>query len=283
MDPVEELQNRFQKLQELNFKPLMSQDDMAKSLTSIGVPIQNSLSTSKQVQDLVDSLLGKADGIAIAAEPFHIPLPRRKPVLETSVKNVVDIVPLEIIVYSKEIQTDTMELASELEPKSTEEDRVEEVVQDTQFITQDLISAPIIQELTQEEKERQLSSEGFLAFFDQSTKIVERALNEEYDIFTDYSLRRDSLIRSDVNTINLLKTFAHDQWTKNRVITSIDWYRTLLYTLGRLTFLNYFWRAMAKILRILMMWMVLFLSGIFICPLVPSLSCIPNPMVISPS
>ncbi|OWK05933.1 hypothetical protein Celaphus_00012631 [Cervus elaphus hippelaphus] len=44
-------------------------------------------------------------------------------------------------------------------------------------------------ELTEEEKQQILYSEEFLSFFDHSTRIVERALSEQINIFFDYSGR----------------------------------------------------------------------------------------------
>lgn len=44
-------------------------------------------------------------------------------------------------------------------------------------------------ELTEEEKQQILHSEEFLSFFDHSTRIVERALSEQINIFFDYSGR----------------------------------------------------------------------------------------------
>lgn len=42
-------------------------------------------------------------------------------------------------------------------------------------------------ELSEEEKQQILLSEDFQRFFDRSTRIVERALYEDGDIFKDYS------------------------------------------------------------------------------------------------
>ena len=44
-------------------------------------------------------------------------------------------------------------------------------------------------ELTEEEKQQIIHSDEFIAFFDRSMSIMERALAEEEDIFIDYSGR----------------------------------------------------------------------------------------------
>lgn len=56
--------------------------------------------------------------------------------------------------------------------------------------TPNVFSSPVApHELTEEEKQQILHSEEFLSFFDQSTRIVERALSEQINIFFDYSGR----------------------------------------------------------------------------------------------
>lgn len=55
------------------------------------------------------------------------------------------------------------------------------------YLYEFLSAAP--RELTEEEKQQILHSEEFLSFFDHSTRIVERALSEQINIFFDYSGR----------------------------------------------------------------------------------------------
>jgi len=45
--------------------------------------------------------------------------------------------------------------------------------------------------LSEEERRSILQSDAFLEFFDKSTKIVERALNEPFDILIDYAAAQD--------------------------------------------------------------------------------------------
>lgn len=42
-------------------------------------------------------------------------------------------------------------------------------------------------ELSEEEKQMILMTEEFQRFFDQSSRVIERALGEQVDIFTDYT------------------------------------------------------------------------------------------------
>jgi len=47
-------------------------------------------------------------------------------------------------------------------------------------------------DLHEEEKKAILSSETFYEFFDQSTKIIERALHDTYDYTVDYRIGADT-------------------------------------------------------------------------------------------
>ena len=81
-----------------------------------------------------------------------------------------------------------------------------------------------------------MMSEDFHKFFDRSTRLVERALCEMSDgnLFVDYTggygdedhegLDGDKL--SGGNKLSLNRCFYDERWTKNRVITSMDWSTT---------------------------------------------------------
>lgn len=49
------------------------------------------------------------------------------------------------------------------------------------------MSSVIVIELSEEEKKQILMTEEFQTFFNKTTRIVERALDEEIDIFVDYA------------------------------------------------------------------------------------------------
>ncbi|XP_070174428.1 cytoplasmic dynein 1 intermediate chain 2-like isoform X4 [Littorina saxatilis] len=83
-----------------------------------------------------------------------------------------------------------------------------------------------VPELSEEEKKQILMSEGFQKFFDHSSRIVERALAEEVDIFADYS-GKDSGGKDDEamagERLKVNRDFYDDKWSKHRIITSLDW------------------------------------------------------------
>uniref|UniRef100_A0A3B3UHI2 Dynein cytoplasmic 1 intermediate chain 2 n=1 Tax=Poecilia latipinna TaxID=48699 RepID=A0A3B3UHI2_9TELE len=114
----------------------------------------------------------------------------------------VDFVPKEMVSYSKETQTPT-EASAHTDQKA---------------------DAP--KELTEEEKLQVLHSDEFLSFFERGSRIVERALAEQVDVCFDYSGRDLEDKEGDLQAGAKLvqnRQFADERWTKNRVVTCLDW------------------------------------------------------------
>ena len=84
-------------------------------------------------------------------------------------------------------------------------------------------------ELSEEEKQVIVMSEDFQKFFDRSTRLVERAIWEEPNIFADYTggLDGEGGDGGDADkaglSLSLNRFFYDERWTKNRVVTSMDW------------------------------------------------------------
>lgn len=107
-------------------------------------------------------------------------------------------------------------------------------------------------ELTEEEKQQILHSEEFVTFFDHSSRIMERALSEQVDVFFDYSGRdlqdkegwgeslficyqmwnvsgvwcwnRVCFRESQAGAkLSLNRQFEDERWSKHRVVTCLDW------------------------------------------------------------
>lgn len=77
-------------------------------------------------------------------------------------------------------------------------------------------------ELSEEERAAVSASEEFLEFIERSSKIVERALDMEYDILADYGI--DSNGDSEDATGRRLKQliqFYDERWSKKRMISDI--------------------------------------------------------------
>lgn len=142
----------------------------------------------------------------------------------------VDFPPREIVTYTKETQTPVMAQPKEDEeeeddvvtPKPAVEPEEEKIVKKDE--ENDNKAPP--HELTEEEKQQILHSEEFLSFFDHSTRIVERALSEQINIFFDYSGRdledKEGEIQAGAK-LSLSRQFFDERWSKHRVVSCLDW------------------------------------------------------------
>uniref|UniRef100_A0A9J7YDD5 Dynein, cytoplasmic 1, intermediate chain 2a n=1 Tax=Cyprinus carpio carpio TaxID=630221 RepID=A0A9J7YDD5_CYPCA len=139
----------------------------------------------------------------------------------------VDFPPKEVVSYTKETQTPTM-----TEQKEEEEEEEEaappqpevEAEKEKPAEKQDEEAAP--HELTEEEKLQILHSEEFMEFFDHSTRIMERALSEHVDVFFDYSGRDMEEKEGEMQAgakLSLNRKFVDDRWSRQRVVTCLDW------------------------------------------------------------
>jgi len=83
-----------------------------------------------------------------------------------------------------------------------------------------------IRELSEDEKMMIILSEDFQRFMDRSGRIMERALSESVDIYTDYTGAADNDDSSDEKSsgrLNLTRWFYDERWSKSRCVTSLDW------------------------------------------------------------
>uniref|UniRef100_A0A3Q4I0B6 Dynein, cytoplasmic 1, intermediate chain 2b n=1 Tax=Neolamprologus brichardi TaxID=32507 RepID=A0A3Q4I0B6_NEOBR len=133
----------------------------------------------------------------------------------------VDFLPKEMVSYSKETQTPTEEEDEEITAPPPAEDNQEDKDEQGEQQQED---AP--KELTEEEKLQLLHSDDFLSFFERGSRIVERALAEHVDVCFDYSGRDLEDKEGDLQAgakLVLNRQFADERWTKNRVVTCLDW------------------------------------------------------------
>nr|CAG4636903.1 EOG090X03UT [Ceriodaphnia reticulata]SVE72855.1 EOG090X03UT [Ceriodaphnia reticulata] len=81
-------------------------------------------------------------------------------------------------------------------------------------------------DLSEEEKQMILMTEDFQRFFDQSSRIIERALSEHVDIFMDYTGASETDNNVDDRSgykIHLNRCFYDERWSRNRCVTCMDW------------------------------------------------------------
>lgn len=158
--------------------------------------------------------------------------PRRGAVrLGMSKLTQVDFAPKEMVSYCKETQTAT-EALTHSDQKADEEEDEEMTAPPTADDAQEEKDDGEGQEddgpkeLTEEEKLQVLHSEDFLSFFERGSRIVERALAEHVDVCFDYSGRDLEDKEGDLQAgakLVLNRQFADERWTKNRVVTCLDW------------------------------------------------------------
>ncbi|XP_056097545.1 cytoplasmic dynein 1 intermediate chain 2 isoform X4 [Rhinichthys klamathensis goyatoka] len=154
--------------------------------------------------------------------------PRRGPLkLGMSKVTQVDFPPKEMVSYSKETQTPT-----QTHHKNDEEEEEDSAVTQPVLEPQEEKDPQkeeeeaLPHELTEEEKQQILHSSEFVTFFDHSSRIMERALSEQVDVFFDYSGRdlQDKEGESQAGAkLYLNRQFADERWSKHRVVTCLDW------------------------------------------------------------
>lgn len=150
--------------------------------------------------------------------------------LAKSTLNQTNIPPKETVVYSKETQTPVVQHSTESdeepvtndnefkepekpdikEPEKNEEDEQKE-------------ENPVIVELSEDQKEKILSSSEFQYFFDRASRIIERAICET-DVTFDYGKTED--VEGDSQnliSISVNREFIDEKWSRHRVVTSLDW------------------------------------------------------------
>ncbi|RXN39271.1 cytoplasmic dynein 1 intermediate chain 2-like isoform X1 [Labeo rohita] len=139
----------------------------------------------------------------------------------------VDFPPKEMVSYSKETQTPTQTHHKDDEEEEEDLGVTQPVLeQQEEKDSQKEEEEALPHELTEEEKQQILHSEEFMTFFDHSSRIVERALSEQVDVFFDYSGRdlQDKEGESQAGAkLSLNRQFADERWSKHRVVTCLDW------------------------------------------------------------
>ncbi|KAI4503639.1 hypothetical protein M0802_001042 [Mischocyttarus mexicanus] len=83
-----------------------------------------------------------------------------------------------------------------------------------------------VREFSEEEKQMIILSEDFKRFLDCTSRIVERALGESIDIYTDYTGTidgEDGLDDKSHQQLWLNRSFFCERWSRNRCVTSMDW------------------------------------------------------------
>ncbi|XP_073401969.1 cytoplasmic dynein 1 intermediate chain 2 isoform X2 [Dendrobates tinctorius] len=140
----------------------------------------------------------------------------------------VDFPPRETVTYTKETQTPVV--THENEGDDDEEETVvpkqSAAPEEEKPAKKEEKSELPPHELTEEEKQQIVHTEEFISFIDHSTRIVERALSEQVNIFFDYSGRdleeKEGEIQAGAK-LSLNRQFFDERWSKHRVVSCLDW------------------------------------------------------------
>lgn len=171
----------------------------------------------------------------------------------------------ELVTYSKAVQTDGLESPPQSEDGSVASDNEEqagatrlskrlsrrdrerdeeirqkirkEIEEELQATNQDGAAAATTQSaqlryplrtLDDDELKAVTSSNDFLDFVERSSKVIERALDEEYDVLADYELGVNGYVEEDEETgkkrrgIREVCQFYDERWSKKRMVTDLS-------------------------------------------------------------
>jgi len=87
-------------------------------------------------------------------------------------------------------------------------------------------SKNIVKELSEEEKRKIFNSEDYIKFCDRASRVMERAMAEHVDIFTDYGGidgEDEDLGLTDGEKLKVNRQFFDERWSKHRTVTCFDW------------------------------------------------------------
>ncbi|KAH6916133.1 dynein intermediate chain [Coprinopsis sp. MPI-PUGE-AT-0042] len=142
----------------------------------------------------------------------------------------------ERVIYSKEVQT--MDVDDEVpqnieeeikrrimrEKETVDAERIREKELEEESVKLDREIEQEIRELTEEERTSIVTAPEFLDFVEQSSKILQRALNDNYDYIRDYTIGADAG-NDDLEgkRVKRVCEFFDERLGKNRSITDIDW------------------------------------------------------------
>ncbi|PPQ79682.1 hypothetical protein CVT25_003256 [Psilocybe cyanescens] len=162
--------------------------------------------------------------------------PRTFPVLVDIEQELFEYPQKERVIYNKEVQTTSIEtgpsadyeaeirqrIAKEREIEVERAARDKELDEESVKLDQEIEQE--IRELSEEERASILAAPEFLEFVEQSSKIVQRALNDGYDYIRDYTVNAESGgDDSEGKRVKRVCEFWDERYGKNRSITDIDW------------------------------------------------------------
>ncbi|KAG6895805.1 hypothetical protein C0992_012357 [Termitomyces sp. T32_za158] len=164
--------------------------------TSIGPTLNQPSSSTDHVIERVLTPRIYSDLIDVEQELFVLPRKER-------------------VSYNKEVQTTVIETDDRAD--DYEENLRQRILRDHD------IERERLAQLSEEERAGILTAPEFLDFVEQSSKIVQRALNDGYDYIRDYTIGAESGEDDSEGRIKRVCEFYDERCGKNRSITDVDW------------------------------------------------------------
>ncbi|KAG6813836.1 hypothetical protein H0H92_006780 [Tricholoma furcatifolium] len=170
---------------------------------SVGpIPAQTSSSTEHVIERVLTPRI-YGDLIDVEQELFELPRKER-------------------VSYNKEVQTTAIEPEN---PEGYEDDLRERILREHELEKERLARDKELEEekLSEEERASILAAPEFIDFVEQSSKIVQRALNDGYDYIRDYTIGAESGGDDSEGRVKRVCEFYDERYGKNRSITDVDW------------------------------------------------------------
>ncbi|KZT27753.1 dynein intermediate chain [Neolentinus lepideus HHB14362 ss-1] len=193
-----------------------SQSDFGSEALSLGTTLAHSATDNVMERTMTPRFV--PDLIDVEQELFELPQKER-------------------VIYNKEVQTMSIETEPSLDieeeireqilrekERELEAERARAKELEDESVKLDKEIEQEIRELTEEEKLSVFTSSEFLDFVEQSSKIVERALNDNYDYIRDYTVGAEAgADDSEGKRVKRICAFWDERHCKNRSITDVDW------------------------------------------------------------
>ncbi|CAG8463596.1 9080_t:CDS:10 [Paraglomus brasilianum] len=159
------------------------------------------------------------------------------PELSTFESVLLDIAPKEVVFYDKKVQT--VESSTDPPPPSEKEirEKIEKELEKKEQQRREQLEeenaraeaarerAARARDLSEEQRKKIVQSSEFVEFVEHSTKIIERALNDEYNFMKDYSTQDEDAGETG-NRVKYICSFFDDRWNKSRAtrsVTDVNW------------------------------------------------------------
>ncbi|THH01051.1 hypothetical protein EW026_g1558 [Hermanssonia centrifuga] len=164
--------------------------------------------------------------------------PRSMPDLIDVEQELFELPQKERVIYNKEVQT--MDLDEDTDGDQAEEETRQRVIREREAaeaeraardkeleeesVQLDKEIEQEIREMTEEERSSIFAIPEFLDFVEHSTKIIQRALNDNYDYVRDYTIGTETGVDdSEGRRVKQICAFYDERYGKNRSITDVDW------------------------------------------------------------